>query len=168
MRFRRPVAVATIVMATILSMPVKASAQEVIFMIRHAERDWSSDDAGLLDKGHLRAENWARVFTDADLDVVITSEMVRTKQTGAPIAEALEIPSRVFTRYDITGLIELLKAEHADDRVLLVSHSSVIPKIIVALGSTDWFSIPKSDYNDVFVVRPHDDGTVTAVRLNAE
>jgi len=143
-----------------------ASAQEVVFLIRHAERDWSSSDAGLVEAGHERAMSWADVFADADLDVIITSEMLRTRETGAPISETLQVPAQVFTRYDVRGLIELLQTEHSDERVLVVGHSGTIPQIIRALGATNWISIPKSDYNDLFVVRPEEDGTPDVVRLN--
>ena len=144
------------------------AAQEVVFLIRHAERDWSSSDAGLLAAGHERAAGWADVLADADLDVIITSEMLRTRETSAPISEALEVPVQVFTRYDVRGLIELLKTEHADERVLVVGHSSTIPQIIRALGAPDRISIPKSDYNDLFIVRTGIDGSASAVRLNVD
>ena len=139
-------------------------AQEIIFLIRHAERDFSSTDGGLVEAGRDRALAWAGVFADVDLDAIITSEMRRTRPTAAPISDSLDIPPRVFTRYDVEGLVDLLRTEYADDRVLLVGHSSSIPQIIRALGSDEWISI--SDYNDLFIVDLDEDGSVSVVQLN--
>ena len=157
-----------LVSAIALSAACPVAAQEVVFLIRHAERAGNSSDAGLLAAGHERAAGWADVLADADLDVIITSEMLRTRETGAPISEALEVPAQVFTRYDVRGLIELLQTEHADERVLVVSHSSTIPQIVRALGAPDRIYIPESDYNDLFIVRPGIDGSASAVRLNVD
>jgi broad specificity phosphatase PhoE len=141
-----------------------ANAQEIVFLIRHAERDFSSSDGGLIEAGQERAGKWVEVFADVKLDAIITSEMLRTRQTAEPISEELKIPTRIFTRYDVEGLVTLLRTEYEDDRVLLVSHSSSIPQIIRALGSDEWISI--SDYNDLFVVDLDFDGAVSVVHLN--
>ena len=145
-----------------------AEAQEVVFLIRHAERDWSSSDAGLVEEGRARAENWSRVLAAAQLDVVITSEMLRTRETGAPIASAHGIPTVVVPRSDYQVLFRLMRTKYSDGRVLIVGHSSTVPEIVRRLGHSILFHISKSDYNDLFIVRPTDSGPASVIRLNVD
>lgn len=133
-------------------------------MIRHAERDYVH--GGLLEEGRQRAHAWGEVLADAELDVIITSEKPRTRQTAEPIAASLNVPIIVSPRADYDGLLKRLETEFADDRVLIVSHSSFIPVILRRLGHPTHVLVPKSDYNDLFVLRPDDDGTPDVVRLN--
>lgn len=144
-----------------------AQTQEAVFLIRHAERDWSADDA-LVEKGRERARAWGRVLADAGLDVVITSKKQRTRQTGQPIADMLNVPIMAISRYDYEELLEILKTEFDDERVLIVSHSSSIPVILRSMGYPETVRIPKSDYNDLFVVHPGANGDPNVVRFNVE
>jgi len=142
------------------------AAQDTVFVIRHAERDYVN--GGVLEEGRQRAHAWGEVLADAGLDVIITSEKPRTRQTGQPIADRLDIPIIVIPRADYDGLLERLETEFVDDRVLIVSHSSSIPVILRRLGHPTYVLVPKSDYNDLFVLRPDDDGPPDVVRLNVD
>ena len=77
----------SVMLGLLLALPtaVPAQAQDVVFLIRHAERDFTQSDGGLLEEGKERAEAWGEVFHDAGLDLIITSEMNRTRETGQPI-----------------------------------------------------------------------------------
>ncbi|MFD0978040.1 SixA phosphatase family protein [Tropicimonas aquimaris] len=155
-------------LVTISSVIGQVHAQEVIFLIRHAERDWSSSDAGLVDAGRERAVGWAEVLSDANLDVIVTSEMMRTRETGALIASVLKLPTIEVPRSDHEKLLRLLKTEFSDDRVLIVGHSSTVPQIVQRLGHPMLFHIAKSDYNDLFVVEPSGQKPPSVIRLNVE
>jgi broad specificity phosphatase PhoE len=144
-----------------------AQAQETVFLIRHAERDWA-EDGGLVEEGRQRANAWGEALADAELDVIITSEKRRTRETGQPIADMLDVPILAISRYDFDGLLETLAADYGDDRVLIVSHSSSIPQILRLMGHPDSVYIPKTDYDDLFVVHPDEDGTPDVIRLNVE
>ena len=71
---------------------------------------------------------------DANIKVIYTSKKRRTKQTGEPIAQALNIPLEVMSRRDVAGLVDRLRTRHADDAVLIVSHTYIIPKLVKELG----------------------------------
>lgn len=144
-----------------------AATQEVLFLIRHAERDWVAGDA-LTEAGHERASAWAKVFEDAELDAVVASEKRRTRDTGRPIADHLDVPISVVPRADYDALLHLLLTRHKDDRVLIVGHSSTIPEIMKRMGHTKWENIPSSDYGNLFVVHPSDDKAPSVVRINMD
>ena len=164
MRTLRLSLVLGLLVALLPALPVQA--QETVFLIRHAERDYVN--GGLLEEGRERAQEWGEVLADAELDVIITSEAERTRETGQPIADMLDVPIIAISRDDFDGLLETLAADYGDDRVLIVSHSSSIPQILRLMGHPDYLSISKSDYNDLFVVHPDEDGTPDVTRLNVE
>jgi len=157
--------IALCLFASSLGFPAKA--QEAVFLIRHAERHLTAD-GGLTEKGRQRAERWANVFADADLDVIITSETARTRETAQPSSEKLGLPAQVIRRSERDKLIELLHGRYANDRVLIVGHSGTIPEILNRLGHPEKVYIRKSDYNDLFVARPSGDGSISVVRLNID
>jgi len=62
----------------------------IVVLIRHAERDPSGSDA-LSTPGRKRAAMLVRMFREAGVSAIFTSEFNRTKQTAAPLAQALGI-----------------------------------------------------------------------------
>jgi len=76
---QRCVSVAWLVVVA-MSMPSRAIAQEVIFIVRHAERVDGSSDAALSAEGEARAGTLARHLRDAGVDASIP------RRTGAPSA----------------------------------------------------------------------------------
>ncbi len=147
-----------------ITLSYQAAAQEVVLIIRHAERECCSADPEISDRGRARAEVWADVFAGTRLDVIVTSEMTRTRQTARPIAEALQIPTVMVSRYDEDALMHLLRSDYPNDRVLIVGHSGTIPSIIQRLGHPDRFYI--SDFDDLFVVTPGASSSASVLRLN--
>src|SRR5258708_28678313 len=68
-----------------------AHAQNVrtIFLVRHADKVSDETDALLSDAGHRRAECLANTLADANIQQISTSDLQRTQQTAAPLAEQL-------------------------------------------------------------------------------
>jgi broad specificity phosphatase PhoE len=124
------------------------------------------EDPPLTDDGLNRAKTWATIFRDAGIDVIYTSKKVRTKQTGAPIADELNIPLKMMSRRDIDGLVNQVRKEHSDDVVLIVSHSKTLPKLVEAFApSATGPAIKKSDYDNLFVIVPRGEKDATVLRL---
>jgi 2,3-bisphosphoglycerate-dependent phosphoglycerate mutase len=64
-----------------------------LLLIRHAEPVRIVDAAGpadppLRDRGHLQAERLAKWLADERLDAIVSSPMVRARETAAPVAAA--------------------------------------------------------------------------------
>lgn len=143
-----------------------AVAQEVVFLIRHAEKELAGADPALTAKGRERAAAWAGLLKSAGLDAVFTSEARRTKETGGIIAETLNLPQTALPAGDISGLVDTLQFDHEDDRVLIVGHSETIPRILQRFGLPEKLTIRQSDYENLFVVYGLGSGTPTLVRLH--
>ncbi len=144
---------------------VPAEAQEAIFLVRHTEQQAGRGrtDPPLTEAGQRRAKALAGVLKDAGIDVIFVSKWKRTAQTAKPVAEALNVKVKVHPRKDIDGLMSRLRAEHAHDRVLIVSHSVIIPWLLEALGHSEWVGI--DGYDNLFVIVPRAKGDPLVLHL---
>jgi phosphohistidine phosphatase SixA len=145
--------------------PPAAHAQEVVYLIRHAEQMQDVEDPPLTDAGHQRAKVWLGILRDAGIKVVYTSKKRRTKQTGEPIAQALNIPLEAMKRRDVAGLVDRLRTRHADDAALIVSHSRMIPKLLKELGHLEDVTIDLDDYGNLFIIVPQSESNPLVLRL---
>lgn len=145
---------------------VIADAQEAIFLVRHAEQAGpGSTNPPLTEVGERRAKRLADVLKDAGIDVIFVSKTKRTAQTAEPVEKALNVKVKVHPRKDIDGLMARLHTEHADDRVLIVSHSRTVPKLLKALGYPVKVTIARSEYDSLFVIVPKSGGEPLVLRL---
>ena len=146
-------------------MAVTASAQEVVYVIRHAEQMLDVEDPPLTEEGQIRARHWATVFQDAGLDVVFTSRKARTQQTGAAIADALNVPIEEVSRRDIDGLVNRVRSHYVNSAVLVISHTKTIPRIVEAFGYSKDGTVEMEDYGKIFVIVPQGENDATVLRL---
>jgi broad specificity phosphatase PhoE len=142
-----------------------AYAQQAVYLIRHAEQVIDVDDPPLTEAGHRRAKAWANILRDAGIKVIYTSKKRRTMQTGEHIAQALAIPLETMPRRDVAGLVSRLRSRHANDSVLIVSHSQTIPKLVKELGYSEDGTIKREDYDNLFVIVPEGKNDATVLRL---
>ena len=141
-------------------------AQEAIFLIRHAEQMHDVENPPLTEDGFDRAKTWATVFRDTGIKKIYTSKKMRTKQTGETIAQDLNIPLQQVSRRDIEGLVNLIREEHADDIVLIVTHSKILPKILKTFAPLgEYPTIKPGDYDNLFIVVPKGGAEPTVMRL---
>src|SRR4051794_12280912 len=61
-----------------------ADAAEVIFIVRHAERETGQGDDSLSAAGQARAEKLARILADEGINYIFTSDRKRTIETASP------------------------------------------------------------------------------------
>ncbi len=142
-----------------------AHAQQVVYLIRHAEQMLDVEDPPLTEKGNQRAKSWADILRDTGIDVVFTSKKRRTKETGEHVVQALKIPMETMSRKDVTGLVNRLRTQHADDAVLVISHTRTLPKLVKALGYSEEGTIERDDYDNLFVIVPKGENDATILRL---
>jgi broad specificity phosphatase PhoE len=147
---RRGIAIALVTMVA-MALPTRASAQKLIFLVRHAERadagTTPQPDPPLSSTGQARAQKLAAMLADAGITAIVTTEFVRTPQTAAPLATKLRVT---------------LKISHGNEIVLVVGHSDTLPAILKAYGKAD-VTIPDSEYDDLFIIAPAT-GTVSRLR----
>ena len=150
-----------------------AVAQRAVFIVRHAEKQTDSNDAGvpLSKAGRARARRLASHLKNAGVTAIYSTDFVRTLETAEPLARALKITVRKYSatgpdgKPDLAPLVARLKAEHARDTVLVVGHSNTVPPLLKALGCVENIEIPAAQYDDLFVVVPTAHGPPTLLRL---
>jgi broad specificity phosphatase PhoE len=146
------------------ALPV-AHAQQAVYLMRHAEQVLDVEDPPLTEVGHQRAKAWAGILRDAGIKVIYTSKKRRTRQTGEHIAQALNIPLETISRRDVASLVNRLRTRHADDVVLVISHTRTIPKLFKELGHSEDVTIQRDDYDNLFVIVPKSENDLIVLRL---
>jgi broad specificity phosphatase PhoE len=132
-----------------------ADAQQVVFLVRHGEQaSGANGDAPLTEAGQRRARALVTVLQDAGLTAIYVSEFQRTMQTAEAMAQTLQIEPTRLPRGDIESLVNRLRTQHADGRVLIVSHSLTIPHVLKAFGHPEEVVIHREEYDRLFVIVP--------------
>ena len=158
----RAVAVVVIVLAT--GAPTATRAQEAILLIRHAEQT-APPDVVLTETGRRRAVSLVERFRDAGVTAIFVTSAVRTQETAAPTASALNLTPKIVAPQDVEGLVRRLTTEHAHDRVLVVNHSLNLPAILKALGHPDPPAVQMDEYDVLYVIVPRAGRPPTVLRL---
>ena len=122
-----------------------------VFIVRHAEKLSEAPDALLSDKGKARAECLARTLADANIGAIYVSELQRTQQTAAPIAQARGVKPQVVPVHETAALVSDIKAERGHN-VLVVNHGNTIPEIVRQLGAGEVQPMPSPEYDRMIVV----------------
>ena len=133
-----------------------ATGQGTIFLVRHAERadtaaGTTTPDPSLSDAGRARAVSLATMLKDAGITAIFVSEFRRTRETAAPLADALGIVPTVVAQNDVKALLSRFASIAGN--VLVVGHSNTLPMIIEALGVTPP-AIGDADFDNLFLVTP--------------
>jgi broad specificity phosphatase PhoE len=146
-----------------LCVPVAAPAIQaqttVVILVRHAEREDSSQDAGLSAAGQARAGALVDVVRGAGLVAIYHTHYRRTRETAAPAAAALRVetteigPKEGESAADHAASVAAhILANHSGGAVLVVGHSNTVPLIAAALGVADPPAIAETEYGRVYTV----------------
>jgi phosphohistidine phosphatase SixA len=186
-RPRRPLALLALACALLVSQFAGASANTpqageefkamTIFLVRHAEKaDAPPEDPPLSEAGRGRAQELARLLGPAGVKAVYTSQFLRTKQTGEPLAAQLGLTvapvalkmsasnPRAVSDESIAEIVRKIH-EQAGGGVLVIGHSNTIPEVIRALGGDDVPKIDEKKFDDLFVVTVYAKGKAKVVRM---
>jgi broad specificity phosphatase PhoE len=142
-----------------------ASAQDAIFIVRHAERADASADSALSPAGEARAARLASMLRDAGITRIYTTDVTRTIQTAAPLAQTLHLTASALKAGDQDALLARIHAASAHDRILVVGHSNTVPSLLQALGVTPAIAIADTEYDNLFVVIPEPGAAPRLLRL---
>jgi len=151
--------------AVVLFMPAVASAQKLVFVVRHAERADASTpvqtDPALSVAGEARAQKLAAMLAEAGVKTIFVTEFKRTEETAKPLAMKIGVAVEQVAAADTALLITKIKS-HPNDVVLVVGHSNTLPAILKAFVGVD-VAIADNEYDNLFVVVPAT-GTMTRLR----
>jgi broad specificity phosphatase PhoE len=157
--FMFPLLLPLMVMAVVLVAAVwiwDMRATTVVIAVRHAEVEaGAGPDPKLSLLGQERAARLARVLArlqgESGVDAVFASEMLRTQQTAAPLAQSQSLPTNVLPAAGWADLPSRLLREQRGKVVLVVGHSNTLPPLIEAL-SGESVSIADSEYDRLYIV----------------
>ena len=122
------------------------------YFIRHAEKDLTDrTDPALTAEGEERAREWARYFSDKDIDLVYSTQTQRTQSTAAPTAAAVGVEVRSYSPAELPG--PAFRAATKGKTVLVVGHSNTIPDAVNRLtGKREFSDIDESEYGHLYRV----------------
>jgi broad specificity phosphatase PhoE len=145
--------IASICLFLALAFATGAHAQNVrtIFLVRHADKVSDEADALLSEAGHRRAECLARTLADAHIQQIYTSDLQRTQQTAAPLAEQFHLKTVAIPLSKVDDLIEAIRSDKSAN-ILVVWHDATLPKILRALGAPEIPPIAHTEYDRFFIL----------------
>jgi len=151
------------------------AADQVIFVVRHAERADQGggatmpaqgtipNDPPLSEAGKARAAKLAAMLASADVKHIFTTEFKRTRETAAPLAEKLKVEGVMSASRDPQPLIDAVLKTTGN--VLIVGHSNTVPDLLKRLGLKETITIAENEYDNLFILVRRDAGDPTLVRL---
>jgi phosphohistidine phosphatase SixA len=149
--------VVTVADAPLGSGTAASARPTVVFVVRHAEKAGPSGDVTLSSAGQARARALADALADAHVDGVITTNLQRTRETGAPVARVRAIaPIEVSPGANVTvhasEIASIIRTRFAGSGVLVVGHSNTVGPIVRALGGPVIADLCDSEYSRLFVL----------------
>lgn len=118
------------------------------YLIRHAEKDRSDEnnkDPKLIEKGQQRAESWAKLFANFDINAVYATNYNRTKETAKPTADKFKLAIKTYHPFKID--FENFLKETKGKNVLIVGHSNTIPFFVNKIIGKDLYEQIKDNNN---------------------
>ena len=148
-----------------------------VFLVRHAERaDAPREDPPLLETGTARAQSLARILAKSGIKAIYTSQYLRTRATGEPLAKQLGIESvaislktsaanpRQVTPESIKEITDKI-FQRPGENALVIGHSNSVPDVIKALGGDVVPTVDEKEFNDLFVVTVYAKGKARVTHL---
>jgi phosphohistidine phosphatase SixA len=126
----------------------------VAVIVRHAEKLDAAGDPGLSAEGKVRAERLALALSVAKIDVLIASDLLRTRETLQPLADARSLPIVEIDDDDPGGVVARIRALAAGEVAVVSHHSYTIPTILRDLGveGSDTIDVSGKSYDNLLVL----------------
>lgn len=136
----------------------------VVYLVRHAERaEDGTSNPSISAEGQARAETLAELLKDGAIDHIHSTDLKRTRETGAPLAKSTGLAVEVYDPKDLPGFAAALRA--TPGRHLVLGHSNTTPDMVAALGGEPGGTIDDAEYDRLYVVVIPEKGPVTTVLL---
>jgi len=135
---------------------IDARATTIVIVIRHAETDATTEsDPPLGIAGRERAVRLVRLLHEAKpvrgIDAVYVSELKRTQQTAAPVAETSGLPVNVIPGDTWGSLPARIKRQHHGENVLVVGNATTVPRLVEGLAG-EAVTMKEDEYDAMFIV----------------
>ena len=109
-----------------------------VILVRHAEKGKDDErDPGLSEPGRERAAALASLLAGADVDVVLSTDYRRTRDTAGPIAADAGLDVELYDPRSLDALVARLGELAGGSVALVVGHSNTTPQALTALGAPE-------------------------------
>jgi phosphohistidine phosphatase SixA len=137
--------------------PPDAAVPPKVYIVRHAETGSTATDPPLNATGQARAQALATLLAQANITTVLTSQYLRTRDTGMPTATAagVTVMVRMVTAsnsatYGTELATEVTSAMPAG--TLIVGHSNTVPDTVKAFTGVTVTPIAESEYDRLYTI----------------
>jgi 2,3-bisphosphoglycerate-dependent phosphoglycerate mutase len=139
-----------------------------VFLIRHADVDYSIDpsdpDPDLTLQGELRANELANGLSKVEIDAIFSTDTSRTKGTVTPLSVSQGVSITIYGDLDL--LVNQIQEDYVGEEVVIVGHSNtVVPTIEKFIGQSTGHSIGPNDFYKIFVLTISESGEWWVVEL---
>ena len=156
-----------LVALTVVAYHGRAAAQHastVVIVVRHAEKaSTPTDDPPLTAAGRARAQVLATTLAHAGVTAIITTQLIRSRETARPLADSRGLTLITVPRgADIAQHARAVAAairRHRGTTVLVVGHGETVGPIISALGGPSIAEICGFEYSNLYTLVLGDAGT---------
>ncbi len=121
------------------------------YIVRHAEKLRPDADV-LSEAGVVRAGVLRDLLLDKGIDTIYHSEKLRSSQTASPLANAQSIQIVVYLTTLHDAFISRLSAVK-NKQVLVVSHSNLVPELVLRLANRPMQDIPETDFDNLYIIK---------------
>ncbi len=159
-------ALAVIIMMACGSSKNKASADQTqIFLVRHAEKaDDGTRNPPLTQLGKDRASSLSKLLMREDINLVYSTDYLRTKHTAQPHAAALGLSVQLYDPRKLPEFANQL-SNLKGQNILVVGHSNSTPSLANAILETETYKqFDESEYSNLIVITINGDQKATEMR----
>ncbi|HLN99087.1 MAG TPA: phosphoglycerate mutase family protein [Pyrinomonadaceae bacterium] len=154
----------------VLPVGVRANNQPemTVILVRHAEKKIvppENKDPDLSPAGVARAEELARMFADSGIAAIYATQYKRTQQTVKPLADKLGLPVVMLEAKKTEELVRQIRSRNAGQVIFIAGHNNTIPEIIAALGGPQLPIIPETEYDNLYILTVHSDGSAKLLKM---
>lgn len=148
-----------VLLAVAASVFADAPQTTTILIVRHAPQVSTGEDPELTEEGAARARSLGRLAKEANVSAIYTTQYRRTRDTGAPAAEATkaELTPVTFDKgvslddYS-AALAKRILGDHQGETILVVGHSNTVPGLVKALTGETVPPIAHTEFDRLYVV----------------
>jgi broad specificity phosphatase PhoE len=138
-----------------------------VILVRHAEKKIEpvNPDPDLSPEGVERAQQIARIFADAGINVIYATQYKRTQQTVRPLVDRIGIPATLLNSNQTEELVSQIQTVHRGKTIFIAGHNTTVPAIVSVLSGETYPPIPETEYDNLFIVTIYRFGKAKVTKL---
>lgn len=124
-----------------------------IYIVRHAEKAAEpASDPVLSPEGKKRAETLKELLKNKNINVIFSTQRVRSTETAAPLSRLIKVPVQIYGNDTLTQFLQNIILSKRNTLIVGHSNTSVTMVKSVQLPHVVTF-ISDDDYDDMFIIK---------------